>query len=1114
MIMNLPSNVTWYKDAIIYEVHVRAFFDSNADGIGEFAGLTQKLDYLEDLGVTAIWLLPFCPSPLRDDGYDIANYTDVHPSYGTLRDFQRFLREAHRRGLRIITELVLNHTSDQHAWFRRSRRAAPGSRWRNYYVWNDNSDKYRDARIIFKDFESSNWSWDAVAKAYYWHRFYSHQPDLNWDNPEVRDAMFAAMDFWFDLGVDGLRLDAVPYLFEREGTNCENLPETHQALRELRKHVDEKYHDRMLLAEANQWPEDAVAYFGQGDECHMAFHFPVMPRLFMSLRMEDRYPVTDVLKLTPPIPENCQWALFLRNHDELTLEMVTDEERDYMNRTYARDREMRINLGIRRRLAPLLENDRRRIELMNALLFSLPGTPVIYYGDEIGMGDNVFLGDRNGVRTPMQWSSDRNAGFSRTNPQRLYLPVNIDPEYHYETVNVEAQQNNPHSLLWWTKRLIQQRKQFFAFGSGSLKFLYPSNRKVLAFIRQFEDEKILVVANLSRFTQCVELDLAGLQGSTPVEVFGRSKFPSIGDHFYLLSLGPHAFYWFHLQPREATQESLNVGGAARELPVVPVGPSEDVFTEDTLQKLQHIVPSALRSRPWFLGKRRYITRLALQNVLSLPETSAHLLFLNVEYGDGDPEVYLVPISVATGAKSEAILHDRPDVVLARLAGPGPETTAILYAATFDRDFSDSLLRAIVRRRRIRGEFGELVGAHTRAFRKAWTSVHSNLEPSPQAVDQCFTVINYGDDFVLKLYRKLDEGINPGREVPEFLSEQTTFTAIPRVLGSLDYRRDDAGLDSETCIGTLSSFVQHSTNGWSFVLDHLGLFFEHALAIPHEDQRVTEVSLADPRPVASVPLPQIIAELLGNSLDSIRMLAKRTAEMHIALSSRPDVPEFAPEPFTTFYRQGIYHGILGQMNRSFDALRSGLGTLPADAQSDISEALGREGEIRNRLMVLRDKRLSGNRIRQHGDYQLNNVLYSGSDWIITNFEGDPYRPLSERRIKRSAVRDVATMLRSFHYVSHAALFGDVPGIVPSREAQPQLEKWARTWYRWVSTVFLETYLKAGSGGRFLPQNDEEINILLDAYMIERALTEIEYELEHRPQWIRIPVHGILEQLKPS
>ncbi len=619
--MNLPSNPTWYKDAIIYEVHVRAFYDSVGDGMGDFGGLTQKLDYLEDLGVTAIWLLPFCPSPLRDDGYDISNYTDVHPAYGTLRDFQRFLREAHRRGLRVITELVLNHTSDQHVWFQRSRRAAPGSRWRNFYVWSDTPEKYRDARIIFKDFETSNWTWDPVAKAYYWHRFYSHQPDLNWDNPEVREAMLAAMDFWFDMGVDGLRLDAVPYLFEREGTNCENLPETHDALRELRAHVDEKYRDRMLLAEANQWPEDAVAYFGKGDECHMAFHFPVMPRLFMSMRMEDRYPVTDILKLTPPIPENCQWALFLRNHDELTLEMVTDEERDYMYRTYAHDRHMRINLGIRRRLAPLLENDRRRIELMNALLFSLPGTPVIYYGDEIGMGDNVYLGDRNGVRTPMQWSADRNAGFSRANPQRLYLPVNIDPEYHYEAVNVETQLNNSHSLLWFTKRLIQQRKQYQAFGRGALEFLYPSNRKVLAFLRQLDNETILVVANLSRFAQCVDMDLSRFNGSTPVEVYGRSKFPAITESPYLLSLGPHASYWFHLEPREVTQESLNVTtGTQQQLPLVQVASADNVFTEPVLNTLGRIVPRLLRSRPWFLGRNRYITSLELHHVLALPET--------------------------------------------------------------------------------------------------------------------------------------------------------------------------------------------------------------------------------------------------------------------------------------------------------------------------------------------------------------------------------------------------------------------------------------------------------------------------------------------------------------
>jgi maltose alpha-D-glucosyltransferase / alpha-amylase len=1112
--MNLPSSATWYKDAIVYEVHVRAFFDSITDGIGDFAGLTQKLPYLADLGVTAVWLLPFCPSPLKDDGYDIASYTDVNPSYGTLKDFQRFLREAHRLGLRVITELVVNHTSDQHLWFQRSRRAAPGSRWRDFYVWSDTPEKYKDARIIFKDFETSNWTWDPVAKAYYWHRFYSHQPDLNWDNSEVRDAMFAAMDFWLELGVDGLRLDAVPYLFQREGTNCENLPETHQALRDLRVHVDEKFRDRMLLAEANQWPEDAVAYFGNGDECHMAFHFPVMPRLFMSLRMEDRYPVTDILKLTPSIPESCQWALFLRNHDELTLEMVTDEERDYMYRTYARDHETRINLGIRRRLAPLLENDRRRIELMNALLFSLPGTPVLYYGDEIGMGDNIFLGDRNGVRTPMQWSSDRNAGFSRANPQRLYLPVNIDPEYHYETVNVEAQLNNPHSLLWWTKRLIQQRKRFRAFGRGSLEFLYPSNRKVLAFTRQFEDEKLLVVANLSRFAQCVELDLAKLQGSVPVELFGRARFPAISESPYLLSLGPHAFYWFHLQPREATQESFYVSGAKRELPVVQVASADNIFSPSTLRSLERIIPRMLPGRPWFLGKNHYLTAVTMRKLLSLTGTQAHLFALDLEYGDADPECYLVSLSVATGERADAIVRDRPDTVLSRFQGTEPPLNGVLYGAALDRDFSDALLRAIVRRRRIKGEGGELVGAHTRAFRRAWTSVCSKLEPSPQVTEYGYTVINFGDDFVLKLYRKLEEGINPGREVPEFLTEQTSFNAIPRALGSLEFRQYEDDIVHETNVGTLSSLIRNVTSGWSYTLDHLGLFFEHALAIPPGDPRVRNLRAPDPLAAAQEPIPPVIVALLGNYLDSMHVLARRSAELHIALSSRPEVPEFAPEPFTTFYRQSLYHAMLAQMNRSFEGLRSRLRALPATAQPDITEALDREAEIRGVLQLLRDKRISGNRIRQHGDYHLANVLYSGSDWLITNFEGDPYRSLSERRIKRSALRDLATMLRSFHYVSHAALFGDVPGIVPSREAHPQLEKWAQTWYRWVSAVFRHEYLQATAGTGVLPQTEEELRILLGAYMMERALAEIEHELEHRPEWIRIPVHGILEQLKPA
>jgi len=1108
--MNLSPNVTWYKDAIIYEVHVRAFFDSVTDGIGDFGGITQKLDYLQDLGVTALWLLPFCPSPLRDDGYDISDYTDVHPSYGTLKDFQRFLREAHRRGLKVITELVLNHTSDQHVWFQRSRRAAPGTRWRNFYVWSDTPEKYRDARIIFKDFENSNWAWDSLAKAYYWHRFYSHQPDLNWDNPEVREAMFAAMDFWFDLGVDGLRLDAVPYLFEREGTNCENLPETHGALRELRKHVDEKYRDRMLLAEANQWPEDAVAYFGHGDECHMAFHFPLMPRLFMALRMEDRYPITDILKLTPAIPENCQWALFLRNHDELTLEMVTDEERDYMYRVYARDGEMRINLGIRRRLAPLLENDRPRIEMMNALLFSLPGTPVIYYGDEIGMGDNIYLGDRNGVRTPMQWNSDRNAGFSRANPQRLYLPVNIDPEYHYETINVEAQQNNSHSLLWFAKRLIQQRKQFKAFGRGTLDLLYPGNRKVLAFIRQHEDETLLVVANLSRFAQCVELDIAQHQGMVPVEVFGRAKFPAITENPYLLSLGPHAYYWFHLQPREVLQDSFSATAAPQEAPVLQVSSVEDAFSEEALLQLQAVIPRMLRTRPWFLSKRRDITGLSLHKVLTFPDTSAHLLFLTVTFGEGDPEIYLIPASVAVGEKAEALMHNPRGAVVTRLVGLPGDTKAVLYPATLDREFSDSLLRAIVRRRRIRGESGELVGSHTREFRSAWSAVKSNLEPSSQQTDDCFTVITFGSDFMLKLYRKLEDGINPGREVPEFLCGQTAFQRVPRALGSIDYRVYHEDGVVQTCLGTLSNQVPNANSGWQYTLDQLGLFFEHALVIPQQDPRLRDLS----SPQLWAPndsVPQIIGELLGNYLDSARLLARRTAELHRALSSRADIPDFGPEPFTTFYRQGIYHRMLGQLNRSFEMLRGEARGLHADAQADIASVLERESEIRGQLLLLRDMRVSGARIRIHGDYHLSNVLFAGNDWFITSFEGDPTRPLSERRIKRSALRDVATMLRSFHYISSAVLFGDVPGIVPSREAHPQLEMWAQVWYRWVSTSFLKEYLTASAAAPYLPQQADQFRILLAAYMTERALIEIEYELEQRPAWIRIPVHGILEQL---
>jgi maltose alpha-D-glucosyltransferase / alpha-amylase len=1114
--MNLRSNPTWYKDAIIYEVHVRAFYDSVTDGIGDFGGLSEKLDYLEDLGITAIWLLPFCPSPLKDDGYDIADYNDVHPSYGSLKDFEKFLKEAHRRGIRVITELVLNHTSDQHVWFQRSRRAEPGSRWRNFYVWSDSPDKYKDARIIFKDFETSNWTWDPVAKAYYWHRFYSHQPDLNWENPEVRVAMFAAMDFWLEMGVDGLRLDAVPYLIERESTNCENLAETHDILRELRAHVDKRFSSRMLLAEANQWPEDSVAYFGNGDECHMAFHFPVMPRLFMGLRMEDRYPIIDILRLTPAIPENCQWAMFLRNHDELTLEMVTDEERDYMYRSYAHDRQMRINLGIRRRLAPLLENDRRKIELMNALLFSLPGTPVIYYGDEIGMGDNVYLGDRNGVRTPMQWSADRNAGFSKANPQKLYLPVNIDPQYHYEAVNVEAQQNNPHSLLWWMKRMIAQRKQFKAFGSGTLEFLHPSNRKVLAFIRQYEDERVLVVANLSRFAQGVELDLSKHLNMVPVEVFGRNHFPAITDQPYFLSLGPYGFHWFHLQPKEVSLDLLTTGPGTEDLPVLTAESPDDVFAYGSNVGVVRLLAKPLKARPWFLGRNRNIRDVTINDRIMLPDTSAYFLITDIEYTDGDPDTYLLALSIASGEQAEAILRDNREGVLARVAGMADEPT-IIYGAVFDRAFADTLLSAIVRRKRFKADNGEVQCGHTKAFRKDWarTRTRSNLEPHRLQSDQPSSYIRYGENFILKLYRRLEPGPNPDREILEFLTENTEFANVPRALGWLEHKQAFDDTELKTTLGLLTSFTRNGTNGWTHMLDQLGLYFERALAIPAEDPRLKELPAeGDLLSLSGVPVPSVMLDLLGTKVESIRLLGQRTAEMHTALSSRPDIPEFAPEPFTDFYRLGVYHGIVGHVGRTFDALRNRLLRMSGPAQDEIRSLVDQEQLVRNRLQALRDERITSTRIRHHGDFHLSHTQFTGNDVVFTDFDGAPDRPLSERRIKRSALRDVACMIRSFHYVSYAVLFGQVPGIVAAPEAKSQLEMWAEAWRTWTSAIFLKGYLNAAGAAEFLPQTQRERRILVRSYLIEKCLLEINHELDYRPDWLRIPVRGILDQLKQA
>jgi maltose alpha-D-glucosyltransferase/alpha-amylase len=1096
----------WYKDAIIYELHVRAFQDSDGDGMGDFRGLTEKLDNLQDLGVTTIWLLPFYPSPWKDDGYDISDYTNVHPAYGTLRDFNVFLQEAHRRDLRVITELIINHTSDQHPWFQRARLAKPGSRWRGFYVWSDNPDKYKDARIIFKDFESSNWSYDPVAKAYFWHRFYSHQPDLNFDNPAVHQALFDVVDFWFKLGVDGLRLDAVPYLYEREGTSCENLPETHAFLKTLRRHVDQKFQDRMLLAEANQWPEDASAYFGEGDECHTAFHFPLMPRLFMALRMEDRYPITEILQLTPVIPDNCQWALFLRNHDELTLEMVTDEERDYMYRVYAQDQQMRINLGIRRRLAPLLGNGRRKIELLNGLLFALPGTPVVYYGDEIAMGDNIFLGDRNGVRTPMQWSADRNAGFSRTNPQRLYLPIIVDPEYHYEANNVDTQQNNPHSMLWWMKRLIALRKCFESFGRGSLEFLYPENHRVLCFVRRYKDERILVVANLSRFAQPVELDLSAFKGMVPQELFGQTTFPAIGDLPYFLTLGPLGFYWFSLEPQPAAV-------AVQETPVatllIPDG-WEGIRRKQGRAALEEILPAYLRQRRWFRSKARRIKSATIQDVIPIGSMKAAVLLVNVEYTDADPELYAIALTIAAGEQAKRIHQEFPESVFAHIRIADED--GILYDALRDKQFCHTLLEAVRRRRRLKGMAGELMAWPTRVLRAKSSAEDVALEPSLIKAEQSNTSVIYGDKWILKVFRRLEEGANPDLEVGCYLTERHATTHLtPALAGALEYRGKN---DARMLVGILHEFVPNQGDAWGHTMDMLSTYFERALAHdvnpkPEREAAIPHKSLLS---LSDEEITVAVTELIGPYLESARLLGQRTAEMHLALSKEHKDPNFTPEPFTDFYRQALYHQMLGLTNQAFQILRRRQRALPEAAQADAARVLELEGTIRKRFRQLRDRRITAVRIRCHGDYHLGQLLYTGKDFVIIDFEGEPARPLSERRIKRSALRDVAGMLRSFHYASYAALFGQVPGVIARPDVIPALEPWARFWYVWVSSVFLKTYLATSGQAPFLPRTREELEVLLDAHLLEKAVYEIAYELNNRPDWVRIPLQGILHLME--
>jgi maltose alpha-D-glucosyltransferase/alpha-amylase len=1095
----------WYKDAVIYELHVKAFYDSNDDGLGDFKGLREKLDYLEGLGITAIWLLPFYPSPLKDDGYDIADYFNVNPQYGSLREFREFLREAHNRGIRVITELVLNHTSDQHSWFQKARKAKPGSPWRDFYVWSDSPEKYGDTRIIFKDFETSNWAWDPVAKSYYWHRFYSHQPDLNYDNPEVQREVFRVLDYWFRMGVDGLRLDAVPYLFEREGTNCENLPETYDMLKRLRAHVDAGHRNRMLLAEANQWPEDAVAYFGNGDSCHMAFHFPLMPRMFMALQMEDRFPMIDIMEQTPAIRDSNQWALFLRNHDELTLEMVTDEERDYMYRVYAKDPTARINLGIRRRLAPLVGNHRRKIEIMNVLLFSFPGTPVIYYGDEIGMGDNYYLGDRNGVRTPMQWSADRNAGFSKANPQKLYLPTIIDPEYHFEALNVETQERNPSSLLWWMKRVIGMRKKFKAFGRGNIEFVQSDNPKVLAFTRQYQDEIILVIVNLSKFAQVVELNLSRYAGFIPQEIFSQNKFPPIKDSPYVITLGFYDYFWFSLQREE---EVIRMGDFMWIAPELNVdGGWETILREKTKEKLEEeILPVYITGCRWFTGKARKIRHVTiLEHIpVTLDSSVSQILFLKVSYAEGAPDVYLLPLSFSMGENAEKIVAERPLAVVASLYcvdGKG-----ILYDAVYDEAFQKQLLSMIAKRKVIRGKRGDLTAHHRKRFKGILGKRELPLSPQLLKGEQSNTSFIYENVFFLKLYRKLEEGVNPDTEIMRFLTEKRGFAHVPPFAGSLEFKTFGS---EPVIIGQLMGLVPNQGDAWSFTLDSLEKYFERVLAkksdisqLPGLPSSTTAIEFHD--------VPPILQELIGgNYIEMTGLLGKRTAELHRALSSAGGDPNFMPEPFTLLYQRSVYQSMQSLAKKNLDLLRKNIKSLSADLRDEAEKIAGLEKEILERFNALMSKKISAMKIRTHGDYHLGQVLWTGNDFIIIDFEGEPERSLTERRLKRSPIRDVAGMIRSFHYASYHALLKQTPFRL---QDIPQLEPWADLWYSYISGVFLNSYLGTVGDAAFVPQSTETFEIILRAFLLEKAVYELGYELNSRPDWVIIPIRGIKQLLR--
>ena len=1076
------NDLDWYKDAIIYQLHVKAFQDANNDGIGDFAGLMKRLDYIQELGVTAIWLLPFYPSPLRDDGYDIADFKSINPSYGSMKDFRAFVAEAHRRGLRVITELVINHTSDQHPWFQRARRAKRGSAARDYYVWSDTDAKFPETRIIFLDTETSNWTWDPVAEQFFWHRFYSHQPDLNFDNPQVLKEVLKVMHHWLGMGVDGLRLDAIPYLVEREGTNNENLPETHEILKKIRADLDAHYDDRMLLAEANQWPEDTRPYFGEGDECHMGFHFPLMPRMYMALAQEDRHPITDIIRQTPEIPENCQWGIFLRNHDELTLEMVTDTERDYLWRTYAEDSRARINLGIRRRLAPLMQNDRRKIELMNSLLMSMPGTPIVYYGDELGMGDNYYLGDRDGVRTPMQWSPDLNAGFSRAKPQQLYLPVILDPIYGYQAVNVESQDTDPSSLLNWMRRLIAVRKQHPAFGRGTLTMLYPQNRKVLAYVREYEGDRILCVANLSRSAQAVELDLSKWKGTVPLELTGRSPFPPVGDLPYMITLPAHGFYWFLLA--DETEAPSWHQHFPEVLPEFITLTSRDGRLSTALsgregrQLEQESLPLFVSRQRWFAGKDKAIRSARLRPLGELADGRHMLAACDVEFDDGR-QTYFLPLSSRWGEENIAFGSPTLSFTLAKLRR-GPRVGALIDA-TQDQDFAQLLLTGIAQNAEIDVADGKIVhrrNADPAAFERAG-------EPRPVAVEQSNVSIVFGDSVIMKVYRRLRSGAQPEVEMARFLTNEGKFENMPAYLGAVEHH----GEDGATVLAVAFAFVRNQGDLWDSLLAALQRDFMNAGLISSEAPADAE----EEKPFA---VDLTMGEIIG----------RRTAEMHRSLAVPTENQDFAAEGTSPEDLEKWVSTARAEVSEMLEVLENAMHGLSGEAVDLAAQLLDRRERLMSRLDDCLGMTPSGGRTRIHGDFHLGQLLVAQNDIYVIDFEGEPRRSIEERREKASPLRDLAGMLRSIDYVAAAAVRQQAQ--MPPGQEGYAAERAAR--WRWLTIdQFLRSYRETMAGCPVAPTDPDFERAVLDLFLIQKAAYEIQYELSNRPAWVDIPLAGLIE-----